>query len=154
MKLLLASSDGLTVRVVADSAIGRNSQPWFLPDVGTNWRYRLCPAVKIARLGKNIRPQYASRYVAEQTLLWVADADGCCDLDFMDGAVVAGKWLPAEPLSGPWPELIARLSRLATLKNGDIIALDEPEAASHPIVAPSRIAEELNNIPVLEFNIR
>lgn len=155
MKLLLRELDG-KVRVIADSAIARNNQPWFLPDVGSNWRWHTALAFRISRLGKNIASKFADRYVDAVTLLWVPVADnlevGHCD--YMDGAVVCGEWMP---YNGALPEHIAadlvEYTKCATVKNGDIIALVTAEEARQ-VSVDSHISLSYHNQEVLKFNIK
>ncbi len=149
MKLLL--SEHSNVRVIADSAIGRNSQPWFIPDSGANWRWRRALAYRVSKLGKSIASKYMGRYVDAMTLLWVAEADGFENLDYMDGAVVCGKWLPLA--EGPVPQELADFTTFTTIKNGDILAmmLDDP---STPIIKNRHISLDLNNEEVISFNLK
>lgn len=151
MKLLLETENSL--RVIADSAIGRNNQPWFLPDCGTNWRWRPALALRNAKLGKNISPKFAQRYFDAMTLLWVPEADGCDCLDFMDGAVVCGKWIPISTVPDQASRLLADCSKFSTMKTGDIIAYCLPHQLS-PIEIGQHISQSLDNIEVLNFNIK
>lgn len=151
MKLLLETDNSL--RVIADSAIGRNNQPWFLPDCGTNWRWRLAQAFRIAKLGKNVAPKFAPRYFDATTLLWVPEADNCDCLDFMDGAVVCGNWLPISTPSEHAGKLLSRVSDFSTMKTGDIIAYFLPYSPE-PIEINQHISQSIDNIEVLNFNIK
>lgn len=149
MKLLLFDTLG-QIHVVPDSAIGRDSQPWFLPDFGLNWRGYEAAAMRVGRLGKGISPKFAERYVDAISTIWVAEADRCPALDFMDGRVVTGKWLPIEPtadLQALLP-LLVEASRYATLKTGDIIARVRPDSC-HSLTANQRIKNDC-----LAFNIK
>lgn len=154
MKLLLNNLDGV-LRVIPDSAIGRTSQPWFVPDFGHNWTAHYALAARIGRLGKGISPKYAERYIDGVTLLWVPESkNGGVLADFMDGAVVCGLWIP------PLPEhidafggLLHRVSEFATLKTGDVIAniiSGQPQA----VVRDTHISKCLNGKEVLSFNVK
>lgn len=154
MKLILCNEQG-HLRVIPDSAIGRSGQPWFLPEEGGTWCSRFAKAMRIGRLGKAISPKFAARYVDAATLLWVP---GCSDAfpacDFMDGAVVCGKWVEADlGLDDADCRLIAEASRFATLKTGDIIAriLD---GSPEPIVADSHVSAMMGESEVLSFNVK
>lgn len=136
--------------MIPDSAIGRDSQPWFLPDFGSNWRGYEAVGLRISRLGKGIMPKFAERYVDAVTTMWVAEADDCMALDFMDGRVVTGKWKPYETSScyDSLFKLLVDASKYATLKNGDIIAVVKPESA-HDIY----VGQHIENTD-LSFNIK
>lgn len=149
MKLLLFDIDG-NMHVIPDSAIGRDSQPWFLPDFGSNWRGYEAVAVRIGRLGKGIAPKFAERYVDAMTTIWVAEADQCPALDFMDGRVVTGEWQqpqPGESLNALLA-LVVEASKFATLKNGDIIAMAIPNT-----LRAIEINHHISN-SCLSFNIK
>lgn len=149
MKLLI--SDNEKVRVIADSAIGRNRQPWFLPDAGSNWRFRLAAGYRVSKLGKNITPKFMERHIDAATLLWVAEADDFAALDYMDGAVVCGEW---QELPADFPaEELAEFTRCTTIKNGDILALMLPKDATQ-LKLNDHISIEYNNNEVLSFNIK
>lgn len=149
MKLLLRENK--RIRVIADSAVGRTGQPWFIPDSGTNWRWRRAIAYRVSKLGKNVAPKYMGRYVDAVTLLWVAEADGFESLDYMDGSVVCGKWMPIAEDSVP--QELAGFTEFTTIKNGDILAemLDNP---STPIIKNQHISLDLNNEEVMSFNLK
>jgi len=149
MKLLL--SDTGRVRVIADSAIGRNRQPWFIPDEGENWRWRSALAFRVSKLGKNVSPKFMARYIDAVTLLWVAEADGLDAADYMDGAVVCGSWLD---ISGEIPiDSLSEFTRNTTIKNGDILAFMLPEPAT-PIEINQHISLQYQNQEVISFNIK
>lgn len=50
-----------------DSALLKNNKPFFLPDFSSVIHYEVEVVVKISRLGKGIRPEFASRYYDEVT---------------------------------------------------------------------------------------
>lgn len=154
MKAIIFTDCG--VRTIADSALARNKQPWFLPDYGRDWQRRVARAVRVCRLGKGINPAFAARYVDAQTLLWLPVAQDNPAADFMDGAAVVGEWLPAEtlPFSARSLELVVQASRFATLKTGDIIAEIDPAFAPEPIIINQHISLQLNGLTVCEFNIK
>lgn len=151
MKLLI--KDTGKVRVIADSAIGRNRQPWFLPDAGTDWRWRRAVAYRVSKLGKSVAPTYISRYIDAVTLLWVAEADGFDGLDYMDGAVVCGNWIDIDENNSLPEKALAEFTKSATVKNGDILAFMLPDAPI-PITINHHISINFNNQEVLSFNIK
>lgn len=151
MKLILIDND--RIRIIADSAISRNGLPWFMPDAGHNWTWKTARAFRICKLGKNIAPKFANRYFDAETLLWLAHADDFDALDFMDGAVVCGNWMPLSDNASIPAELLARLSEYTTVKNGDIIAITSSDSPL-PISLNQHISIPLNNTEVLSFNIK
>ena len=155
MKLLLKDDNG-KFRVIADSAVARSGQPWFLPDFGLNWRWRGAVALRVSRLGKGIAEKYVSRYYDAATKLWVAEADDCSAEDFMDGRVVCGRWIPVEELNGSYDRvarLIAEASEFATLKNGDIVA-EYDGGPALPIEPGTTAALSLEGVETVNFNIK
>lgn len=152
MKLLLKTDTG-RIRVIADSAIGRPVQPWFLPDYGENWRRRTAVAVRIGRLGKNFTRKYVGRYIDAMTKLWVPEADECPALDFMDSAVVCGRWIEPEDVPDSLLDEVITVSRFATLKTGDVVAIiteDEPL----PIKSDTVESVSLLNHEIMKINIK
>lgn len=90
--------DLLRLQLIADSAIGRNNHPVFLPDFITAdpcaWVVEVMPAVQIGRLGKFIRPKFAARHISAILLAgWVrpATADSAAPITLLfDGALTRG----------------------------------------------------------------
>lgn len=140
------------VELYPDSAPVMTDKPVFLPDwwSGTTFSAVICPAYRIGRLGKAIKPKFASRYVDAVTLAArIYPANSPVDPQISrpdivrawDGSVVLGRWQePAEDRSltiAPElsPELkltltpgeididsmIAAVSGVMTLKMGDVI---------------------------------
>ena len=94
--------DLLRLQLIADSAIGRNNHPVFLPDFITAdpgaWVVEVMPAVQIGRLGKFIRPKFAPRHISAILLAgWVrpATADSAAPITLLfDGALTRGVEMP------------------------------------------------------------
>lgn len=94
--------DQLRLQLIADSAIGRNNHPVFLPDFITAdpgaWVVEVMPAVQIGRLGKFIRPKFAARHIGAILLAgWVrpATADSATPITLLfDGALTRGVEMP------------------------------------------------------------
>lgn len=153
MKAIIFTEYG--VRVLADSALARNKQPWFLPDFGRDWHWDVAKAVRIGRLGKGIRPEFVERYVDAQSLLWLPTAQDNPAEDYMDGAAVVGDWLPLSTLEHSYTEtLVVRASQFATLKTGDIIAATDISYFPQPIEINQHISLQLQGTTVLDFNIK
>lgn len=151
MKVLLKTDT--TMRVIADSAVGRNNQPWFLPDFGENWRWRTAMAFRVSKLGKNVAPRFANRYLDAVTLLWVAEAGDCNATDYMDGAIVCGNWIPLNEIPDEASGMLADVTRFATVKNGDILAILS-QSTPNPIQINEHISLSLDGTEVLSFNIK
>ena len=169
MKALIQNDSPAGFRVVADSAIGRDGQPWFVPDFGSEWTWTPMAAFRIGRLGKCISPKFASRYIDGISLMFVPECnapEASVLLGCMDGAIVPGQWLTPfdriepEGHTAVTPEelgvndFIAKVSRHTTLKTGDIIALKLPDAAVYQAIRNTKVSLTLNNRPVLAFNIK
>jgi hypothetical protein len=170
LKALVTTADGSQFYGIVDSAFGRNHQPWFVPDIGSNWRWRLAIGVKMARLGKSISPKFAPRYYESIGLLWLADADGLApgEIHCMDGAAVCGEWIPPTEIikiEGSAIELtinleqlrlndlISHISQYMTLKTGDVVALELPISPTACTIDQS-IYLSMNGAEVLSFNIK
>lgn len=168
MKALIEAQNPAGFRMIADSAFGRNGQPWFVPDFGTDWQWRPMLAFRVSRLGKCVARKFASRYYDAMTLMFVPmcespEADvllGC-----MDGGAVAGSWIPlaeAIDIDGlnhlfsefAIDDFLARASRHTTLKTGDILALEIPGISPEPATLNRRVEMKLNGETVLGFNIK
>lgn len=121
-----------------DASLLNQRKPFFLPDWSTDMRYIPCMVVRISRLGKCIESHFADRY-------YDAVADG---LDFVaydlldneyaqatafDNSLCVGEWQPADTLTDEQRELIAdairQISRIVTLRMGDLIYVDQPVEA-------------------------
>jgi 2-keto-4-pentenoate hydratase/2-oxohepta-3-ene-1,7-dioic acid hydratase in catechol pathway len=168
MKMIYSPSENLeSFDVLPDSAMGRNKQPWFIPDFGANWRGSLALAARIGRLGKNISPKFATRYVDGVTLVWrpVADDVPAQVMQAMDSAVVVGEWLPVDqqlvvgdasdisPLLQKVLALIVQASKYMTFKTGDIVAVGLTKLDTLTL-QQQHIEHRLNASAVLSFNVK
>ncbi|MBD5372703.1 MAG: hypothetical protein HDR75_05110 [Bacteroides sp.] len=155
MKTIILTDTGNN-RVIADSALGRNHHPWFLPDFGRDWTWHCAPALRISRLGKGVRPEFAGRYVEERTLAWIPEATENPAPDFMDGAVIFGDWIPVGP-GGLTPEesdAIVKVARFSTIKQGDVIIIDSADSLRYPVNINEKIQVELEGRQVIEVSIK
>lgn len=147
MKIITVNSATDSFGLIADSAINLPGRPVFLPDIPEvpAWSATFYLAVRISRLGKTIREKFAPRYFDRMSLamrLLPVDTDGKAIeaiAAVSDFALTLGEWtdIPAEDFSvtanGHTLEVagagalicrsIERLSRIATLKIGDILLL-------------------------------
>lgn len=155
MKTIIFIDNG-PIRVIADSALGRNCHPWFLPDFGHDWTWHSAPALRISRLGKGVRPEFADRYVEERTLAWIPQAKNNPAADFMDGALVLGDWIPVSDrgLTADEREAIVSAARFSTIKQGDVLILDSDAASCQPININEKILLELNGCNVVDLRIK
>ena len=155
MKTIIFTDNG-PVRVIADSALGRNCHPWFLPDFGHDWTWHCAPALRISRLGKGVRPEFASRYVEERTLAWIPQAQDNPAADFMDGAVVLGDWVPIgeRGLTSDECDAIVYAARFSTIKQGDVLILDSDSALRQILNINEKILLELDGCNVVDLRIK
>lgn len=137
------ASGSPSLRVIADSALLKGGKPFFLPDFAPEFRARASLALRIGRLGKNVAPRFAHRYidaVAAALHIEAAPAECPCPYSF-DGAAVFGPMMAPEESpaaftleGGPEPiewstdsaaadaaEAVALVSRYMTVKTGDLI---------------------------------
>ncbi len=138
---------GGKIRHYADSAAHRNRYPFFIPDSSREWTARVCPAIKISRLGTHISRKFASRYydsvaavvmfVPSDVAADIVKADEryfVCDSAYCIGDSVAvgvqetvhnisagGNELIFTAESLKADEVVSQLSEYATLKMGDLI---------------------------------
>lgn len=155
MKTIIFTNTG-DIRVIADSALGRNHHPWFLPDFGRDWTWHCAPALRVSRLGKGVHREFARRYVEERTLAWIPVAEDNPAADFMDGAIVLGEWLPvgSEGLTPEECDAVVSAARFSTIKQGDVLVLDPVGSRRNPISLNEKIHVELDGRPVIEFPIK
>lgn len=170
------------IRLYADSAISRDVMPLFIPDISACWQAKICVAVRVHRLGKNILPKFVMRYVdaigAVAVLLpsaptidgSVLESSGV--MQILDGAVTTGIW--CEQNIGALNELIvdingecrafsasdldiadtvSLISRYATLKTGDFIIL-ESTASVVPLTRNDVINVTLGSSPALHIKVK
>lgn len=124
-----------------DASLLNNRKPFFLPDWAKDIRCVPCTVIRISRLGKCIEPKFAPRY-------YDAVAEG---LDFMaydllphqwaqgtafDNSLCVGEWQAAETANNDTAqhiaEAIARISRIVTLRMGDLLYIDQ-ETEAQPL---------------------
>ncbi len=107
MKAILLGGD--TMRLIADSALLRCNKPLFLDDVSL-WSIKVCPAVRISRLGFHIKEKFASRYY--------------------DSVSAVGVCIPNEWVSAPWASPEIYMARDNCLIEGRWLTLDERDAST------------------------
>ncbi|MDE5928912.1 MAG: hypothetical protein K2H03_00375 [Muribaculaceae bacterium] len=151
MKAILSSIESLDrplpgIRLIADSAIGRQREPYWLDtECGHDLTALLCPCYRIGRLGKNIDRRFAARYIDAFTLAALIIPGRHADKPLMTeeiflastNALIPGDDLPfgpempdsvtmrtgAESLEFSPTDFVcnavSRLSAFMTFKNGD-----------------------------------
>ncbi|RXI24098.1 MAG: hypothetical protein C7K11_02425 [Candidatus Amulumruptor caecigallinarius] len=123
--------------------------PVFLPPFESSWELAIGPAYRIGRLGKNISPRFAGRYIDGMTLgAWAVPVELLHHLQgngqptgllsTFDGALTLGRWqqprldsplaISAGQTQAQWTpgdialeDTLSAASRYITLKTGDVI---------------------------------
>lgn len=180
--LKMADTSLPQIRLYADSAISRDVMPLFIPDIPGCWQAKICVAVRVHRLGKNILPKFVMRYVdaigAVAVLLPSAPAidgnvlESSGVMQILDGAITTGTW--CEQNIGALNELIvdingecrtfrasdldiastvSLISRYATLKTGDFIIL-ESTASVFSLTRNDVINVTLGSSPALHIRVK
>lgn len=162
------------VEYIPDSALLSGDKPFFIPDLPGPWRFRFYPAFRINRLGKSIAARFAPRYYDAVTIAArpMTDNYPLSLIAGIDGAFITGRWIPLPSSSviivslgegesaiidrgaTMIDEAIDRVSRLMTLKMGDIIA---PGYFDDEIPAPidgSRLCASINDNKILNLKIK
>lgn len=162
------------VEYIPDSALLSGGKPFFIPELPGPWRFRFYPAFRVSRLGKSIAAKFAARYYDALTIAArpMTDNYPLPLITGMDGAFITGRWIaltqsPAvtasidggsaaaiDPAATMIDQAIARVSRLMTLKMGDIIA---PGYLDGDIPAPqsgTRLRASVNDSEILSFKIK
>lgn len=147
-----------------DSALLVNKKPFFVPEETIRLAAHPCIVLRICKLGKNISPRFAHRYIdafaaglhlEDEGALKKAIAEGHSWLPAVaaDGSFPVGTFLPlsdGEPLTGVLryqsgeeeksiafsdqqiAEAIAQISRVITIRQGDMLFLTSEEAPFYP----------------------
>lgn len=179
MKLLVVNDPAGDFELMADSSLVLPGRPAFMPDIQevACWQAQPMVAVRVSRLGKSVGRKFASRYYDALTLalrLMPVDAAGCemkGIASLVDFGLVTGQWTDIEAVAdggevafgddkcklGPVRDLadsmIVGVSRMATLKIGDILLSRLPLAAQR--VEPGmKVCLTLGDLPLLEAKIR
>lgn len=166
MKVLrLDTDDFSTARLMADSAVRPDRRPLFLPEdiAGITCTPRV--AVRVERLGKNVAPRFADRYLTAVCLCCYVTSPSMTD--YSDDSLIIGRYLPIadvarEPAAAYEvafaAEALAALSATATFKTGDLIVLPprpcdvpfSPAALNEYCIASADNPDD----PLLQFTIR
>lgn len=176
------TAGGLTLpllRLYADSAIGRDVMPLFIPDIPGGWHARICVALRVCRLGKDISQKFAMRYVDAISLvaLLLPDTDGISwdrsgALALLDSAVTTGRWhecdvaslsdikveVDSEHRTIPAAALdiatrVREVSRMATLRIGDMLIIDST-GIDLPLIPDTHIHAAIDGEPCLSLKVK
>ncbi|MDE6098494.1 MAG: hypothetical protein K2G24_06365 [Muribaculaceae bacterium] len=184
MKAIISNSTALRgnipeIRLIADSAIGRQREPYWT-DTDSDFKYAalICPCYRIGRLGKNIDRRFASRYIdalapaaliipetfadapMETAEIFLASTnalipgdDAAADFDNASPLTLScnGETREFTPCEFI-QEAVPTLSRFMTLKNGDrIIDCSNPIAAG--VLPRSTLEACIGNITTLKIKM-
>lgn len=172
MKAIVIANDIDHSLMVADSAIGRDAQPLFLPD--GQWTGWLLPAFRIGRLGKCIAPKFAPRYIDACGIVLLIKPQGSehapCWLSYMDSAITTGRWVPqaAEasmeyagqlgaaslPPMQDAADAVAKVSAVATLRTGDIIIPATAPLMAMELRPDTRVTASIGGEQVLSVKVK
>lgn len=167
------------LRLYADSAIGRDVMPLFIPDFPGGWYVRVCVAVRVNRLGKGISTRFAMRYAdAISAVALMLPMSGSKEWDesgaltLLDSAVTTGRWQECNLTDLTTVSLqagdtrhtfsaaefdiaiaISDVSRLATLRTGDILILDST-GIDLPLTPDTHIDAAINGETCLSLKIK
>lgn len=151
------------IYVMPDTALHINKRPFFIPDYANPCMMHVHRAIRICRLGKSISERFASRYYDSITLCARMEAPaipaaiGCT----FDECISVGEWITPIPetdditnsLATLAAKAIAEVSKYFTLRQGDVILLDEVRPAEE-VHINQHIEESICERQVLQFNIK
>lgn len=172
MKAIVIDNDIDHSLMVADSAIGRDVAPLFLPD--GEWTGCLLPAYRIGRLGKGIAPKFARRYIDACGIVLLIRPQGAdqapCWLSYMDSAITTGRFVAeaadatmeyaglrgsaAMPPMQDVAEALARVSAVATLRTGDLIIPSSTPLMAMELRPDTRISACIGAEQVLSLKVK
>jgi 2-keto-4-pentenoate hydratase/2-oxohepta-3-ene-1,7-dioic acid hydratase in catechol pathway len=148
----------------SDSSLMVNRKPFFIPDWSEDIRYVPCVVVRVCKLGKHIAAKFASRYydaIAPAMNLYAEDyrkqGDAVRTWAF-DNSLPVGvfvsldAWMPNDLIIGV-DEAISDISRVMTLRQGDLIFIDRTTSARQ-VVREEVIREEIDGNEVLYCKIK
>lgn len=158
---------------IADSAMGRDVMPLFVPD--GQWHGCVALAYRVGRLGKNVREKFALRYVDALGAVLLLKPGTAQQpevprpwLTILDSAVTTGRYMPFEDVPVRLEsasrsmlidnhraavEAIVDVTRYGTVKTGDLIV---PCAGmiDVPLVIDSRIEASVNGETLLNVKVK
>jgi len=126
-----------------DSSLLVNRKPLFTPDWTVDLRVTPCVVLRVCRLGKSIEPRYANRYYdavapGADFVAWdklgeaIANGDSWTPAMGFDYSLAVGEWMTGDGLQVTGDglvvsieEAIAEASRLMTIRQGDLIYIQQ-----------------------------
>lgn len=167
----------------ADSAVLRPGEPVFVPDPVDNWCSFVAPAIRISRLGMNIKPSFARQYYKELAAVHVLlpRTPGPIPPLFCDRAIAPGKWLDISTIgagnldvcitddSGNSPTCLSQrlnidslciddavhmVSQYMTLKTGDMIIFGDSAIDVGTPRLDTELAANIANQPSLDIRFK
>lgn len=183
MKTILLYSDGDSYRALggADSGVLRPGEPVFVPEPVETWRSQIAPAIRISRLGMNIKPTFARQYYCEATLVHLLLPAGNYPVPplFVDRAIAPGRWIDLSKTADisavvddmadkeilslgkalTFEDLqsdraVCFTSRYMTLKTGDIIVLGDYALDLGSPQLDTRLTARMGSEPVLDIKFK
>ena len=148
-----------------DSAILKDSKPFFIPDFSNEIHYETELVVRINRLGKNIAPRFANRYYDAVTVGIDSSAaigtfvpvDRYKDIQNLNfNLLIDGKEVQSGCTADMFfkiDDIIAYVSRFVTLKIGDLLFTGTP-AGVGPVSIGQHLQGYLEGEKLLDFYIR
>ena len=154
-----------------DSALLKDSKPFFIPDFCEQVDYETEMVVRICRLGKNISERFAHRYYDAVTVgidftardlqrKFRAEGKPWELCKGFDSSAAIGDWVPVEKLNDNTADMlfsvdqiIAYVSRFCTLKIGDLLFTGTPVGVG-PVQIGNHLEGFLENEKLLDFYIR
>lgn len=156
--------DGIVKMVMkGDSSLLVNRKPFFIPDWSNDIRMTPCIVLRISRLGKNIGAKFADRYYDSLALgVNIFAADYVSNGDWVRGfafdySLIVGEFSLIEHFEKglviPLADAIAEASSVMTLRQGDMIVIDQ-NVEPRPLQAEEVLREEKNGKEVLYCKIK
>lgn len=166
MKIIGFSRIGTEVQMVlkGDSSLLVNRKPFFIPDWSSDVCMTPCVVIRVSRLGKHVGARFASRYydaVAPGLNMQAADmvAQGlwtegwAFDYSLVVGQFVSPEWLGEHSLLITADEAIERVSKVMTIRQGDMIYID-CQADARRLVPEEEISVQKENNELLYCKIK
>lgn len=166
MKIIGFSQIGTEVQMVlkGDSSLLVNRKPFFIPDWSSDVRMTPCVVLRVSRLGKHVSDRFASRYydaVAPGLNMQAADmvAQGKWTEGWaFDYSLVVGQMTTTELLNDYFTiisaeEAIERVSKVMTIRQGDMIYID-CQADARRLVPEEEISVQKENNELLYCKIK
>lgn len=167
MKTILVGNGPREVSLYADSAVGRDAQPLFIPDVDGAWCVSLALAYRVGRLGKCIPEKFGHRYIDGMSVVALLHPEALPPqagavpgwLSIMDSAVTTGRWIEPRYDDGRCTETdalkaLSDASALATLKTGDVIIPPQALAGAQRLEPNQILTASIGGEEVIRIKVK